>query len=143
MSEPTIPVRLLIEQVALSIATAEKMANASAALCRNNKIDWLAADDEMWARQSEIDTVHSTISLALIAAGLTEAATELSALRTAAKERIASTRLELRTNCLLNGPAAPRSQTYGPDNPARLRKPGESVEKYRAAMGWTNSHAGA
>lgn len=109
MSEPTIPVRLLIEQVALSIATAEKMANASADLCRENMIDWLAADDEMWARQSEIDTVHSTISLVLIAAGLTEAAAELAALRTAAKERISSVRLELRTNCLLNGPLAPQS----------------------------------
>ena len=25
---------------------------------------------------------------------------------------------------------------YGPDNPPRLRKPGESVEEYREAMGW-------
>ena len=25
---------------------------------------------------------------------------------------------------------------YGPDNPPRLRKPDESVEEYRAAMGW-------
>lgn len=143
MPETTIPVRLLIEQVELSIATAEKKANTAAALCQQNKIDWLNADDEMWARQSEIDTVHSTISLALIAAGLTATATELAALRTAAKERIASTRLELRTNCLLNGPLAPKSRPYGQDFPPRLRKPGESVEKYRAAMGWTNSHAGA
>ena len=28
--------------------------------------------------------------------------------------------------------------TYGPDNPPRLRKPGESIEEYRAAMGWSN-----
>ena len=27
---------------------------------------------------------------------------------------------------------------YGPDNPPRLRKPGESVEEYREAMGWGN-----
>lgn len=26
----------------------------------------------------------------------------------------------------------------GPDNPPRLRKPGESVEEYREAMGWGN-----
>lgn len=25
---------------------------------------------------------------------------------------------------------------YGPDNPPRLRKPGESVEEYRRMMGW-------
>lgn len=32
---------------------------------------------------------------------------------------------------------------YGPDNPPRLRKPGESVEEYRAAMGWsTKPHNG-
>lgn len=28
--------------------------------------------------------------------------------------------------------------TYGPDNPPRLRKQGESIEEYRAAMGWNN-----
>lgn len=28
--------------------------------------------------------------------------------------------------------------TYGPSNPPRLRKPGESLEEYRAAMGWIN-----
>ena len=27
-------------------------------------------------------------------------------------------------------------QKYGPENPPRLRKPGESVEQYSAAMGW-------
>ncbi len=27
---------------------------------------------------------------------------------------------------------------YGPDNPPRLRKPGESLEDYRTAMGWGN-----
>ena len=26
--------------------------------------------------------------------------------------------------------------TYGPSHPPRLRKPGESLEEYRAAMGW-------
>lgn len=30
------------------------------------------------------------------------------------------------------------SAKYGPDNPPRLRKPGESVSDYRAAMGWNN-----
>ena len=29
------------------------------------------------------------------------------------------------------------SKPYGPDNPPRLRKPGESVDEYRAAMGWS------
>lgn len=28
--------------------------------------------------------------------------------------------------------------THGPSNPPRLRKPGESLEEYRAAMGWSN-----
>lgn len=28
---------------------------------------------------------------------------------------------------------------YAPDNPPRLRKTGESVEEYRAAMGWSNA----
>lgn len=27
---------------------------------------------------------------------------------------------------------------YGPDNPPRLRKPGESLSDYRSAMGWSN-----
>lgn len=112
MSEPTIPVRLLIEQFTASIALAENMANMSADLCRKNKIDWLDADNEMWSRQSEIDTVHSTIFLALVTAGLTDAAKELNTLRSAAKERIATVRLELRTNCLLNGPFAPKSQPF-------------------------------
>ncbi len=33
----------------------------------------------------------------------------------------------------------PRNQNaaYGQDNPPRLRKPGESVDEYRAAMGWS------
>lgn len=30
------------------------------------------------------------------------------------------------------------AHNYGPDNPPRLRKPGESVEEYREAMGWGN-----
>lgn len=29
------------------------------------------------------------------------------------------------------------SAVYGPDNPPRLRKPGESVDEYRVAMGWS------
>lgn len=36
-------------------------------------------------------------------------------------------------------PAAPKvvsTHCYGPDNPPRLRKPGESVQEYRASMGW-------
>lgn len=28
------------------------------------------------------------------------------------------------------------NKQYGPNNPPRLRKPDESVEQYRAAMGW-------
>lgn len=28
------------------------------------------------------------------------------------------------------------AQSYGPDNPPRLRRPGESVQEYRSAMGW-------
>ena len=28
---------------------------------------------------------------------------------------------------------------FGPDNPPRLRKPGESLDEYRAAMGWSES----
>ena len=28
-------------------------------------------------------------------------------------------------------------KSYGPDNPARLRKPGESLEDYRQEMGWS------
>lgn len=31
---------------------------------------------------------------------------------------------------------ATEKAVYGPDNPPRLRKPGESVDEYRAAMGW-------
>lgn len=31
------------------------------------------------------------------------------------------------------------TKTYGPDNPPRLRKQGESVEEYRKAMGWKNT----
>lgn len=31
-----------------------------------------------------------------------------------------------------------KAPSYGPDNPPRLRKPGESVEEYRAAIGWGN-----
>lgn len=30
----------------------------------------------------------------------------------------------------------PASKTYGPDNPPRLRAPGESVRDYRVSMGW-------
>ena len=30
-----------------------------------------------------------------------------------------------------------QKRVYGPDNPPRLRKPGESVEEYRVAMGWS------
>lgn len=32
----------------------------------------------------------------------------------------------------------PTPPHFGPDNPPRLRKPGESVDEYRAAMGWSN-----
>lgn len=30
----------------------------------------------------------------------------------------------------------PQAKTYGPNNPARLRRPDESVDAYREAMGW-------
>ena len=38
-------------------------------------------------------------------------------------------------------PATPSK--YGPENPPRLRKPGESVEQYRMAMGWSTTSPNA
>lgn len=31
------------------------------------------------------------------------------------------------------------SPAFGPDNPPRLRKPGESLDEYRSAMGWSKT----
>ena len=38
-------------------------------------------------------------------------------------------------------PATPSK--YGPENPPRLRKPVESVEQYRMAMGWSTTSPNA
>ena len=35
------------------------------------------------------------------------------------------------------------SPRYGPDNPPRLRKPGESLDEYRTTMGWGIHHESA
>lgn len=70
---------------------------------------------------------------------------ELDAINDSNKRQIETLRLTIGDLCKeigeLRRGATPSTTAvkYGPDNPPRLRIPGESVGEYRAAMGWTNA----
>lgn len=112
MPELTIPVRLLVEQVEFAVAFTERMARRAAQECRENKVRWMSADDEMWSRQREVDTVSSVVDMALSVGGgdLIPVRDALRETCEAAKARLQALRDELRTQCLFNGPFAPKRE---------------------------------
>ena len=112
MPEPSIPVRLLIEQVESSVACLEWMAGQVAQDCREGRIGWLYSDDDLWARQSQADVVHRAFDSALATAGddLLPTSEALRNMCEAAKARIQALRDELRTSYLLSGPFAPKRE---------------------------------
>ncbi|NHC05912.1 hypothetical protein [Azonexus fungiphilus] len=110
MSETTIPTRLLVEQLEVTISIALSLATTAERICRENKLDYLAANQEIHAARRRIEVVAGVIEAALAPLNdLLQVRLYVREQRKEACSRIQSMLDALRAECLLNGPAERRA----------------------------------
>jgi hypothetical protein len=131
-----VPASVLFIQCEFAAGAAIEMAEGALRDARDNADRAFSHADRAADQRREMNAVFDVIYCALAFADLLDDKDRLSAMRWRANDYIDDL-LRCTRAAALHGVIG-RKDIYGPNNPPRLRRTGESIEDYRREMGWAN-----